>query len=131
MGNVVSEITFGIRVNVKTFYLPHASSPLKKHYTFAYQVEIINESEEAVQLLSREWTITDSWGNVQRVKGDGVVGLQPIIKSKEKYTYMSGTHFNTPIGKMCGFYYVRNLQTQEMLKITIPAFVMELPYIMC
>lgn len=131
MGNVVSESTFGIRVNVKTFYLPHASSPKRKHYTFAYHIEIINESEETVQLLSREWLITDAWGNTQRVKGEGVVGLQPVIAPKENHTYTSGTHFPTPIGKMSGFYYMKNLQTNKMMKIVIPTFVMELPYIMC
>ncbi len=46
---------------------------------FAYTITISNDSDLPVQLLSRHWIITDADNEVQEVRGEGVVGEQPVI----------------------------------------------------
>src|SRR5258708_34195843 len=67
-------LTRGIRVQVASFYDADRSSPQEGYYFFAYRVRITNVESDTVQLVSREWFITDANGEVQRVQGPGVVG---------------------------------------------------------
>ena len=71
---------------------------------WAYQVTIDNQSKEKVQLKNRYWKIIDSNGSEQEVKGEGVVGEQPRLKTNESFEYTSGTIINTPVGTMYGTY---------------------------
>jgi ApaG protein len=96
--------TRGIRVQVKSTYVPERSSAGESHYFFAYRVRISNEGEETVQLVSREWIITDASGNTERVKGPGVVGEQPVLGPGESFEYTSFCPLRTPIGSMHGSY---------------------------
>ncbi len=121
-------ITEGIRVSVFTRYVPQDTPTKQPKYIFAYQIEIKNESLYVVQLLSREWHITNAWAGTQIVQGEGVVGRQPIISPGESHTYMSGTHFPTRIGKMEGTFLMRRLGDNEMITVKIPTFVMAVPY---
>ena len=66
--------TKGIRINVESEYLPQRSDPTKPIYFFAYHITITNESDDKIQLVSRYWHITDSNGNVEEIRGPGVVG---------------------------------------------------------
>jgi ApaG protein len=125
MPNLSTSITEGIQVSVRTKFLPKES--IIRHYVFAYQIEITNTSTDIVQLLSREWYITNGLSEKQVVSGEGVIGRQPIIAPGESYRYMSGTHFSTPIGKMNGFYYMRRFNDNQLLKIEIPVFVLATP----
>ena len=59
--------TRGIRVEVKSTYLSDRSSPKDCSYLFAYHVRISNVGSETAQLVSREWIITVSEGDVERV----------------------------------------------------------------
>jgi ApaG protein len=68
-----------VGVNVVTAYLPRHSRPDDDQYTFAYTITISNGSNLPVQLLSRHWIITDADNEVQEVRGEGVVGEQPVI----------------------------------------------------
>ncbi|MEO1449036.1 MAG: Co2+/Mg2+ efflux protein ApaG [Bacteroidota bacterium] len=124
-----SMITDGIRVNVRTTYMQDESAPKHHYYVFAYQVEIINESMHQVQLLSRVWHIVDGLGEKRMVQGEGVIGKQPVINPGERHTYVSGCHFTTPIGKMWGTYTMRRQLDGARLKVRIPAFVMQVPYL--
>ena len=72
-----SETTRAITILVESIYLEEQSVPDENHYVWAYHVRIENHGEETVQLLTRHWRIMDQGGNVQEVKGDGVVGEQP------------------------------------------------------
>ena len=45
------------------------------------------------QLKNRYWKIVDSNGSEQEVKGEGVVGEQPILNPGEKFEYASGTPY--------------------------------------
>lgn len=122
-----SKVTEGIRVNVRSVYVNDESSPKHRYYVFAYQVEIINESAYAVQLLRREWHIVDGVGSYRRVEGEGVVGKQPHIAPGQQHTYVSGSHFQTPIGKMSGYYEMERQIDGARLRVQIPPFVMMVP----
>lgn len=91
-------------MQVRGTYVPERSSPAESHYFFSYRVRISNEGEETVQLVSREWIITDADGNVERVKGPGVVGEQPHLQAGETFQYTSGCMLATARGTMHGTY---------------------------
>jgi hypothetical protein len=71
--------TRGIRVQVRSEFIPDRSSPRDGSYLFQYHVRISNVGAEVTQLISREWIITSADGEVERVKGQGVVGEQPVL----------------------------------------------------
>jgi ApaG protein len=96
--------TRGVRVQVKSAYLPERSSPAQGHYFFTYRVRISNEGEETVQLLSRHWIITDADGRTEEVRGPGVVGEQPVLAPGEAFEYTSFCPLPSPIGSMHGSY---------------------------
>jgi ApaG protein len=96
--------TQGIRVQVRSRYLPERSAPQRGEYLFAYAVRISNLGDETAQLVSREWIITDGDGRVQRVQGPGVVGEQPLLVPGESFEYTSFCPLPTPLGSMHGSY---------------------------
>lgn len=93
-----------IEVVAKTRFLPEQSDPARRMYTFAYTIKIQNRGRAPAQLLSRHWIVTDADGKVQEVRGQGVVGEQPLINPGEAFEYTSGTRLQTPIGSMHGSY---------------------------
>ena len=95
-----------VEVSVDTTYLPRHSRPEQAQYTFAYTITISNASELPVQLLSRHWVITNADDQVQEVRGDGVVGEQPIIAPHKSFRYTSGATLTTPVGYMEGRYFM-------------------------
>lgn len=97
-------VTRGVRVQVTPRYLPEQSEPKRGRWFYVYQVSIVNEGEETVQLLSRHWIITDARGEVQEVRGPGVVGEQPVLATGEQFEYVSGCPLPTPFGSMRGSY---------------------------
>ena len=94
--------TNGIRILVDPEYIPGELVSPSGKYLFSYRVRIINESDEIVQLLSRHWVIINSEGQVEEVKGDGVVGRQPQLKPKDEFKYTSYCPLDTPWGTMEG-----------------------------
>ena len=97
-------VTRGVRVQVRSTYVPERSSPVESQYFFAYRIRISNEGDETVQLVSREWIITDADGRVEQVKGPGVVGEQPVLSPGQAFEYTSFCPLHTPIGSMHGTY---------------------------
>ncbi|AGA91941.1 uncharacterized protein affecting Mg2+/Co2+ transport [Thioflavicoccus mobilis 8321] len=93
-----------IRVSVRSDYLADQSEPGDGRYAFAYTVTIENLGTQAARLLERHWIITDGDGQVQEVRGEGVVGQQPRIAPGETYRYTSGAVLATPVGSMQGSY---------------------------
>ena len=94
----------GIKINVLSEYIPERSNPLKKRYFFAYHITIQNTSNSPAKLISRYWHITDAEGNIEEIRGPGVVGYQPRLTQDESFEYTSGTIINTPVGTMYGTY---------------------------
>jgi ApaG protein len=93
-----------IKVDVETRYIEDQSNPEQNYYVFAYTITIQNEGNQGAQLLTRHWVITDSNQKVQEVRGDGVVGEQPMLKPGEQFVYTSGTMLETSVGTMKGSY---------------------------
>ena len=97
-------ITRGVRIQVRSAFIPERSSPPESEYFFAYRIRISNDGDETVQLVSREWIITDADGKVETVRGPGVVGEQPVLEPGESFEYTSFCPLKTPIGSMQGTY---------------------------
>lgn len=116
-------------MNVRTVYVKDESSPKHQYFVFAYEIEIVNESLYKVQLLSREWHITDGYGFKRKVKGEGVIGKKPVISPGETHQYVSGSHFKTPVGKMSGHYIMERKIDGELIKVNIPPFTMIVPFL--
>ena len=97
-------LTQGIRVKVQSQYVPERSSPEANQWFYAYTVQISNEGPEVVKLVSRHWIITDADGQIQEVRGEGVVGEQPVLAPGESFQYTSACPLNTSFGTMHGSY---------------------------
>ncbi|MEI7607212.1 MAG: Co2+/Mg2+ efflux protein ApaG [Rhodospirillaceae bacterium] len=122
-----SSITRDIRVTVRPTYLAEQSAPADNHYVWAYHIRIDNGGDQAVQLRSRFWRITDGFGRIQEVRGPGVVGEQPVIQPGTAYEYTSGTPLATPSGIMVGTYTVET-EDGESFDVAIPAFSLDSPH---
>ncbi|RUO27951.1 Co2+/Mg2+ efflux protein ApaG [Aliidiomarina sedimenti] len=122
-------LSSNVLVNVETRYLQSQSDPEQKQFVFSYTITITNDGSEAIQLLTREWTINDADGKVTQVAGDGVVGKQPVIQPGEAFSYTSGTVLTTPIGSMHGHYGICD-QQGELHQVAIPAFRLAVPHIL-
>src|SRR5271156_3842170 len=118
--------TRGIAVSVEPTYLETRSSPESSQYLWAYRVIIENQGLETVQLLSRHWMITNARGDLNEVKGPGVVGEQPILKPGESYQYTSGAPLDTSWGLMGGSYQMES-GSGERFDIEIPTFSLDSP----
>jgi uncharacterized protein affecting Mg2+/Co2+ transport len=85
------ERTRSIQISVEPFYVNDQSAPEHNRFVFGYRVQIDNQGAETVQLVSRQWRITDGLGRTMEVRGAGVVGKQPILRPGESFEYTSGT----------------------------------------
>ena len=119
-------LTRGISVTVMPRFMQEESLPDQGRYFFAYTVEIINGSMDRVQIKTRYWRIVDGHGRVQEVRGEGVVGKQPVLGPGESFSYTSGCPLETPSGTMAGHYVVETA-TGERFEAEIPAFSLDVP----
>ncbi len=99
-----STTTKDVTVRVSVSFLPEQSEPAKGRWFWAYHIRIENEGEARVKLVSREWTIKDGRGAQHEVRGEGVVGEQPVIEPGQSFDYVSGCPLSTPTGWMEGRY---------------------------
>ena len=120
-------ITRGIRVTVEPRFLEEESVPTAHRFVWSYHVRIENKCGLTVQLLTRYWRIADAFGQVHEVRGDGVVGKQPVLTPGEVFEYASGTPLATPYGVMSGTYQMISEQG-ERFDVEIPAFSLDSPY---
>jgi ApaG protein len=119
-------VTRGIRVEVESEYVSERSEPREHYFFFAYHVRISNTGAETVQLLSREWIITDGDGNAERVVGPGVVGEQPVLAPSQSYEYSSFCPLRTNFGSMHGSYTMRT-KSGETFQADIAPFTLAMP----
>jgi ApaG protein len=101
-----SAMTRDVIVRVSVSFLPEQSEPGKGRWFWAYHIRIENMGQSAVQLINRHWTITDGRGARHEVRGEGVVGEQPVIDPGASYDYVSGCPLHTPTGAMEGSYHM-------------------------
>jgi ApaG protein len=114
-------ITRDVRVEVLSQYSPEHSRPLDGEWVFQYTVRITNQGSETVQLISRHWIITDAHEQQREVKGDGVVGQQPILAPGESFKYSSWCPLETSVGSMQGTYQMASAEG-ERFEIEIAPF---------
>jgi ApaG protein len=121
-----AETTDGVTVRVSVSYLPEQSAPTEGQWFWAYHIRIENGSDRAVQLLNRHWMIADGRGERHEVRGEGVVGDQPLIAPGDSYDYVSGCPLRTPSGSMQGSYGMIDA-TGALFEIAIPRFPLMAP----
>lgn len=115
--SVVKESSPKVSVSVVSRYAPERSNPAKGLWFFLYTITVTNKGSSPVQLLSRHWVITDAHGEVEEVKGPGVVGKQPRLAAKESFEYTSGCPLGTSFGSMHGWY---RMITQDGVEFDVP-----------
>ena len=120
-------LTRGVRIIVRPQFVPEQSEPDANQYVFAYHITIRNQGEDAVQLLSRHWVITDGEGHVEEVRGPGVVGYQPLLAPGEEFQYTSGCPLRTPVGTMHGEFNMIVPETSERFDAEIAPFTLAIP----
>ena len=125
---MISEISAGVEVSVETFFQQDHSHPVNQEFMFAYRITLENRNSFAVKLMRRHWYIFDSNGETREVEGEGVVGMQPVLRPGERYQYMSGCTLSTEMGKMYGSYQMENLTNKQRFDVHIPAFEMMVPF---
>ncbi|MFN8390209.1 MAG: Co2+/Mg2+ efflux protein ApaG [Bdellovibrionota bacterium] len=125
----VTEITDNIRVTVIPEYLEDHSEPARNSYAFSYTVTIENLGEQNVQLLRRHWVVNSGGAEYMQVKGDGVVGEQPLLEGSSGFRYSSGTVIKDPVGSMHGWYTFQRENGSEF-DVTIPRFDLIYPHLL-
>ncbi len=118
-----------IQIVARVKHLAEQSDEDDNRYVFSYTITLTNDGESTVQLLSRHWIITDANSHVQEVRGQGVVGEQPVLKPGQSFEYTSGTVLATPLGTMSGSY---QMVTEDGTKFDapIPQFVLSVPRVL-
>ena len=91
-----------------------------------YTVRIENAGSRPAQLRNRHWVIVDGNGEAQEVRGDGVVGEQPVLQPGEEFEYTSGCLLKTPHGAMHGTYRMER-DDGEIFDAKIAPFSLTLP----
>ncbi len=125
--NTFERRTHDVIVRVESDYLDDQSSPSESRFIWAYTVEIENQTDKDLTVVERCWQIADSRGQVQNVRGAGVVGEQPVVRPGETFRYTSGAPLSAPSGMMLGNY---AMQTPEgdRFNVDIPPFLLDSPH---
>jgi ApaG protein len=119
-------ITRQIEVTVEPNFMPERSSVEKRQFFWSYTIVITNTGEETVQLRARHWIITDGSGHRQEVRGEGVVGEQPVLAPGKRFEYTSGVPLQSPSGFMTGRYEMESAKG-ERFEIDVPTFSLDSP----
>lgn len=122
-----TKTTDQIKISVIPTYLDEQSEPVDDFFVWAYTVQVENLGTDEVQLVNRHWLITDAQGQVQEVRGSGVVGEQPVLKPGEGFRYTSGTSLPTPSGIMLGEYEMK-APDGSSFEVDVPTFSLDSPY---
>jgi len=115
-----------LQCSVATQFLPEQSSTQEGLYAFAYTITIRNTGDIAAQVIGRHWLISHGSGEVEEVRGLGVVGQQPLLQPGEKFEYTSWTRVQTPRGSMRGSYFCMT-DRAEWFEVEIPSFALAMP----
>ena len=127
MPQTYEQKTHDVIVRVEPDFLAEQSSPADHRFIWAYTVEIENQSQTDLQVVERFWKIADSRGQVQEVRGTGVVGEQPVLKPGEVFRYTSGAPLTAPSGMMLGNYYMESSDGNRF-EVDIPPFLLDSPH---
>jgi ApaG protein len=120
---------YRIKITTEVNYLAEQSDEADNRFVFAYTITITNEGDTTAKLISRHWIITDANQYVQEVRGQGVVGEQPVLKPTQSFEYTSGTVLATQVGTMSGSYQMVAEDGTEF-DAPIPQFVLSVPRVL-
>jgi len=120
---------YQIQVVAQVKHLAEQSDEADNRFVFSYTITLTNNGESTVQLISRHWIITDGNNQVQEVRGQGVVGEQPVLKPGQSFGYTSGTVLSTPVGTMTGSYQMV-AEDGTKFEAPIPQFVLSVPRVL-
>ncbi len=120
---------YDVTVAARATYVAEESDPSRNKYVFAYTITVTNTGSVAARLLSRHWIIIDGDHHVQEVKGQGVVGQQPLLNPGESFEYTSGTHLTTAVGTMRGTYQMV-ADDGRTFDAIIPPFTLSVPRVL-
>ena len=120
-------ITNGIAVEVIVEFQAKFSIPFSDQNVFTYYIRIHNSNQYTVQLLRRHWWIWESNGTNRQVKGEGVIGEQPVLAPGKTHQYQSFCPIASSMGKMSGSYQMIRLDTNDLFEIKIPEFHLIVP----
>lgn len=118
-----------IIIQTKVSYLPDQSDESGNRFVFSYTITITNLSELPAKLISRHWVITDAYNHVQEVRGQGVVGEQPLLRRNQSFEYTSGTVLATQVGTMRGSYQFQDDEGNNF-DVEIPQFILSVPRVL-
>ena len=115
-----------IEIKVRTEFVDGQSEPSSERFVFAYTITITNLGDVPVTLLNRHWVITNGAGEVEEVRGEGVVGQQPRLLPQQGFEYTSGAILKTPVGAMQGEYEFTT-DAGEKFEAPIAPFTLSMP----
>ena len=124
-----NEDKYRLNITTQVNYLAEQSDEAENRFVFSYTITLTNTGEIPVQLISRHWIITDANNDVQEVRGQGVVGEQPILKPRQSFEYTSGTVISTQVGTMSGSY---QMVAEDGTRFNAPisSFVLSVPRVL-
>lgn len=124
-----NNVPHGIIIQAQVNYLPDQSDESANRFVFSYTISITNLGSFSARLISRHWIITDAYNHVQEVRGQGVVGEQPLLKPNQSFEYTSGTVLTTQVGTMRGSYRME-ADDGSTFEVEIPQFVLSVPRVL-
>lgn len=124
--SVQKQLNPNFEIQIRAHYVEAESRPDFGQFFFAYKVKITNKGSSAAQLMSRHWIITDGFGQVEEVRGAGVVGVQPKIQAGHSFEYESACPLPTSSGSMRGSYQMTS-DLGENFEVDIPEFYLIAP----
>lgn len=125
-----TKTTNGISIRVLPHFEPTHSRLDSSLFVFSYHIELINNSDDVVQLMRRHWTIKHGDGFIEEVEGPGVVGEQPILYPGQKFEYSSWCQMHAPIGEMFGEFTMYSPAENAFFDADVPNFKLIFPAIL-
>ncbi|MFP5520446.1 MAG: Co2+/Mg2+ efflux protein ApaG [Bdellovibrionia bacterium] len=127
--SITKSLQVEFKISTEVHYIAGESRPDQSYFFFSYKISIENKGNSPAQLMSRHWQITNGLGQVEEVRGPGVVGLQPKIYPGQKFEYESACPLETPWGIMRGQYQFL-AENGETFAVDIPEFYLISPQAM-
>ena len=113
--------THDVSIVVTPAFLPEKSDINSNIYAFRYTVQISNNGSKALRLMNRHWRVFSGNAQTADIKGEGVVGEQPLLEASEVFEYSSWSVIGDAFGWMEGTYTFLT-QDQEFFDVKIPRF---------
>ena len=110
-----------LKITVIPEFLLEQSKVDLDQYAFSYTVQIENIGQQACQLINRHWKIFSGHIQIEDIKGQGVVGEQPVINPRESYQYNSWAMIRDQVGKMAGWFTFRD-KAGNFFEFKLPVF---------